>query len=258
MRWILDRRERGLSNKILKIYSIRRSAGERNFFESRKISAGDWRIIYASQRNLIVEEEEKIFQISKIVIRRYTNFQKERRIHDAHISSIELRKKSLSRIDISFGISTLGSSSSSETTKTCHRFKVSTEARNFSTSRANWLGQGILQEFGWFSIQSLIHPRVNRYLYEKPRSRFEIVIHPVTYLSRNGSKRTIYLWRNCYTIHTTIGGHLSKNSQTILSLSTFPLLPRLDSIKPEWEKRFHLAKGGRGGVKIHPSFRFSS
>lgn len=248
MRWILDRRERGLSNKILKIYSIR-SAGERNFFESRKISAGGWRIIYASQRNLIVERK-RYLELAKLL---YTNFQRERRIHDMHISSIELRKKSLSRIDISFGISTLGSSSGSpETTKTC-RFKV---ARNFSTSRANWLGQGILQEFGWFSIQNLIHPRVNRYLYEKPRSRFEIVIHPVTqtYLSRNGSKRMIYLWRNCY----TIGGHLSKNSQTILSLSTFPLLSRLDSIKPEWEKRFHLAKGERGGVKIHPSFRFSS
>lgn len=80
MRWILDRRERGLSNKILKIYSIR-SAGERNFFESRKISAGGWRIIYASQRNLIVEEEEKVSRISKIVIRRYTNFQRKRRIY---------------------------------------------------------------------------------------------------------------------------------------------------------------------------------
>lgn len=60
-----------------------------------------------------MEEEEKVSRISKIVIRRYTNFQRERRIHDMHISSIELRKKSLSRIDISFGISTLGSSSSS-------------------------------------------------------------------------------------------------------------------------------------------------
>lgn len=255
MRWILDRRERGLSNKILKIYSIR-SAGERNFFESRKISAGDWRIIYASQRNLIVEEEEKVSRISKIVIRRYTNFQRKRRIYIIDRTKKEIviaDRYLLWNLDIGFIF---------EFTRRRRRVTGSKCRPRRETSRQ--VGQidlaGILQEFGWFSIQSLIHSRVNRYLYEKPRSRFEIVIHPVTqtYLSRNGSKRTIYLWRNCYTIHTTIGGHLSKNSQTILSLSTFPLLPRLDSIKPEWEKRFHLAKGERGGVKIHPSFRFSS
>lgn len=252
MRWILDRRERGLSNKILKIYSIR-SAGERNFFESRKISAGGWRIIYASQRNLIVEGEEKVSRISKIVIHEFPKREEDTRyayIIDRTKKEIVIADRYLLwNLDIGFIF---------EFTRRRRRVTGSKCRPRRETSRQ--VGQidlaGILQEFGWFSIQSLIHPRVNRYLYEKPRSRFEIVIHPVTqtYLSRNGSKRMIYLWRNCY----TIGGHLSKNSQTILSLSTFPLLPRLDSIKPEWEKRFHLAKGERGGVKIHPSFRFSS